>query len=330
MKDKVRGAIVGLAIGDALGMPVEGLKPETIKKNFGYIKTMRSPNKKCCSPYHNLKRGQYTDDTQLTVAIAKSIIECGEIDYEDIAEKHIEAFRGERRGWGKATTIGCQRLYDGIPWYNSGVDDAAGNGPPMKIAPIGVLYGLDLISKLEMVNACINISRMTHRDERAFIAAITQAYLVGMALKGNMEIIMWELSHLDKFIQNLEMTFYCDYNLDFNDFNKKSFSNSVAAAIDIVYLKNDKEMREEIGVSSFVNQSVAFTYGMLFKHGENLKNCMERIINQGGDADTTGALAGSILGASYGYSAFPSRWRWGLENRGEFIKIADKLFELKE
>ena len=317
MKDKVRGAIVGVAIGDALGMPVEGLLPETIKKLYGHINSYRKPKSKI---HPTLNRGQYTDDTQLTIAIAESIIDRKEIDFEDIAVRHIEAYQGERRGWGKATRESCQRLEDGTNWWVSGESGAAGNGPPMKIAPIGVLYGLGLIDKMEMVGSCINISKMTHEDPRAAIAAICQAYLVGTALKGGIETVMWELEYIGGFAGEIELVFETD----------ETFSRNLNKAINISLEGTDEELREEIGVGSFVNMSVPFTYAMLYKYGEDLRDCMEKIVNQGGDADTTTSLAGSILGATYGYSKFPKRWRWGLEDRAKLIQIADDLYALKE
>ena len=99
MKDRIRGAIVGVAIGDALGMPVEGLSPKTISDCYGWINSYRTP-KRWRKIHKNLKRGQWTDDTQLTIAIAESIIRKNSIDYNDIAGAHIGAFQSERRGVG--------------------------------------------------------------------------------------------------------------------------------------------------------------------------------------------------------------------------------------
>lgn len=318
MKDKVRGAIVGVAIGDALGMPVEGLLPETIEKCYGGIKSYRTPSRKCRS-HHTLKRGQYTDDTQLTLAIGESIVANRGINYNDIASKHVQSFQGERRGWGKATTNGCQRILIGIDWWNSGETGAAGNGPPMKIAPIGVLYGLNIINKFDLITSCINISRMTHGDPKAATAAICQAYLVGVAIQSDLDIFTWELGDIPAFAEEIENVI-CEEN---------SFSISVGNAIDMVNCDGE-EIRKEIGAKSFVNESVAFTYGMLYKYVDNLQECMEKIINQGGDADTTGALAGSILGAVYGYSKFPEKWRRGLEDRARLIRLADDLYSLSK
>lgn len=324
MRDKVRGAIVGVAIGDALGMPVEGLLPTTIKKHFGVINSYRTPNPKCRSPYHTLKRGQWTDDTQLTVVIGESIVENNGINYDDIANRHAKAFQEDRRGWGKATINGCQRILSGANWWESGEKGAAGNGPPMKITPVGVLYGLDIINKFDLITACINISRMTHEDPRAATAAIAQAYLIGKALKGDVDSLLFTIEDLPIFLEQVEET------LNESVYREDLFFRKLEYAIELARDKSDKELREKIGVKSFVNESVVFTYSMIFKYGENLQGCLEKIINQGGDADTTGALAGSILGAVHGYSSFPDRWRWGIEDRAKLVKLADDLFDLSK
>lgn len=320
MKNKIRGTIIGVAIGDALGMPTEGMSPENIKKKFGAINSYRSPKFKS---FHNLKKGQWTDDTQLTMAIGKSIINNKGINFEDIAKEHINSFQGDRRGWGKATINGCQLILSGTNWWSSGTKNAAGNGPPMKISPIGILYGMGIINKFELINACSNISRMTHGDIRATLAAIAQAYLIGIAIKLPYEVFSYELEHIPEFIKGIEDIFYEDED------EYGSFYSSLSKAIDMArQAKSDNEIRVEIGIGPFVNESVAFTYAMLLKYHKDPKECIEKIIAQGGDADTTASIAGAILGAIHGYWKFPEKWRWGVEKRSELITLADNLFSL--
>lgn len=328
MKDKVRGAIVGVAIGDALGMPAESLNPKTIEKYYKWIESYRTPNPKT-GTWHKLKRGQWTDDTQLTIAIGESIVRKNGIDFNDMAESHINAFRNSRRGWGKATIQGCQKMMSGTNWWQAGNPNAAGNGPPMKIAPVGVLYGLDKINHLEMINACINISKMTHGDPRAIIGAILQAYLIGMALKVNdIETLKGYILQLDSMCAKLENAdemswdIYSEQSLTFQ-IDRLDLEGKLKEA-------DDSSIRKTFGARAFINESLPFTYAMILKYGQNLKICMEHIINQGGDSDTTGAMAGAILGAFYGYSKFPKQWRWRLEDRARLVKLADNLYEMSK
>lgn len=318
MKDKVRGAIVGVAIGDALGMPVESLKPKTIKKYFKWVKTYRTPNKKTRN-FHDLKRGQWTDDTQLTLAIGESIVDNKRIDYQDIADRHIKVFLNGRRGWGGATKNGIQRILSGASWWDAGDPNAAGNGPPMKMAPIGVLYGLNLIDKFGMVTACTNISKMTHGDPRAIMGAVLQATLTRAALK-------WGVSGLKS-----ELRFISETAIDWEDSQKYPLDESLGVQMfNIIKVSDmsDDNIRKAFGVKPFVNESLPFTYAMVYKYIDDPEKCLECIVNQGGDADTTGAMAGSLLGAAHGYFKFPPRWRKGLEERVRLVKLADDLLAL--
>lgn len=322
-RDNIRGAILGTAIGDALGMPIEGLKPINIYKYYGKITGFRSPNPKC-KRIHDLKRGQWTDDTQLMLAIGESIVENGCICYEDIMEKHTEFFE-ERRGWGQATRNSVLRYLNGARWEECGEPDAAGNGPPMKIAPIGVLYGassnkywLASNDKFWLNSVISNVSMMTHKDVRAAIAANIQARFIATGLRQG------PLGLLNNMIGIVKESKALEFALGKN---QESLCDKIIEAISLTHL-SDSEIREKIGIGAFVNQSYAFMCAMLYKYIYNLEDCIINTINQGGDSDTTGAMIGSILGACYGYSSFPRRWRDGIESRERLLNLADNLWRI--
>ena len=112
MRERYQATLVGCALGDSLGMPVEAWKPEQIKKYFGEITWLRDPLvvlDNTGSPltkdefgklkYWNkdLKKGQYTDDTILTLAIAESIAANKGVVLEDIAARQVAAYESYRR-----------------------------------------------------------------------------------------------------------------------------------------------------------------------------------------------------------------------------------------
>lgn len=314
MKDYVRGVIVGVAIGDALGMPAESLSPVSVQKHYGNINTYRTPRR---HSFHKLKRGQWTDDTQLTLAIGESIIKMKGINFEDIADAHISAFNSSRRGWGKTTIQGCQKLIMGCDWWDAGGNSGAGNGPPMKIAPVGVLYGLGIINLTELIATCVNISKMTHGDVRAGVAAVVQAYLVGKAIMNDEPYnLMCEISEVYKLARRIE------------DFSEDSLTGKLELMPMIKGLKYDKQIRDIFGAGAFVNESLPFTYSIILKYQGNIEKCLEALVNMGGDSDTNASMAGAILGAFHGYKAFPQKWRRGLEDRKRLIKLADDLYDL--
>lgn len=318
--ERVCGAILGTAIGDALGMPAEGLSPEDIKKFYGKITRLVEPV--CENSYHKLHKGQWTDDTQLMLAILESIVDKKVIDYDNIAKRHVEALL-HSRGWGKATTKAVTRIRDGVPWWNSAEEDAAGNGPPMKIAPIGVLYGLEVIDKAELFSVVTNISRMTHNDPRAIASVMIQAWLIGKALLGGKKLLIHSLQHL---ISN-----ECwHYEMSFGITDKPLFLKFAGEDFNIVeasHLSSDR-IRCKFGTGAFVNRSMPFTYSMLLKYIDDPSKCLTEIVNQGGDCDTNAAMAGSLLGAIYGYNAFDYYFTYCLEKRDEIIKLAEQMYHI--
>jgi len=319
MKDKVRGAILGTAIGDALGMPAEGKSPDTIRKIYGRINSYRNPKSANGKPFHhNLSADMWTDDTQLMVAIGQTLARKKRIDYDDIAQNHIIAFKS-RRGWGKATINSIQRMVSGVHWSEAGEPGAAGNGVAMKIAPIGVLFGLKKINNFEMINVVTNIGRMTHGDTRAIIAAIGQCHLIASAIQYGEVGLRFELYNLHYIIKDLERSF---------GYSGVPLSDVLERALVMSENKeSNSSIRDEIGAGPFVLESFPFTCALVHRH-LSIEECMETIINLGGDADTTGAMAGSMLGAAYGYSKFPFKWRKGLEDRTKLLRMSDSILKM--
>lgn len=202
----------------------------------------------------------------------------------------------------------------GENWWEAGGDSGAGNGPPMKIAPVGVLYGLDLINLTEMIAACVNISKMTHGDSRAAVAAVAQAYLIGEALKfGSTEQILSEIFNIYKITAQIE------------SFENESLTGKFEL-MRMCHKDDDMEIRELLGAGAFVNESLPFTYAMILKYKGDIEGCIETLVNMGGDADTNASMAAAILGATYGYKDFPAKWRKGLEDRKRLVNLADDLY----
>lgn len=92
--------------------------------------------------------------------------------------------------------------------------------------------------------------------------------------------------------------------------------------------ESDLTIRKTIGARCVVWQSFPFTYAMLNKYWQSTEKCLEAIVNMGGDADANGAMAGAVLGAAWGLSSFPTRWRKRLEGKRRLLKVADGLLLL--
>jgi ADP-ribosylglycohydrolase len=112
LRSKITGMFFGVAIGDALGKPVETFSKSKIDKTFGRITKYES------SKYHKWfdgdEIGTITDDTQLTIAVAESIIESNGLNMDSIAKWHVDALSVTDAGWGNSTRLAVKNLQSGI------------------------------------------------------------------------------------------------------------------------------------------------------------------------------------------------------------------------
>ncbi|MFH1430522.1 MAG: ADP-ribosylglycohydrolase family protein [Candidatus Uhrbacteria bacterium] len=184
VRDRFRGCMLGLAIGDALGMPVETMTEEQILDGTGGrgVEGFLAPLHERFHSTCRLRPGQWTDDTQLARAIARSLVRRGTFDLDDIANAHVEAYHGDRRGWGGSTTRGIAELAEGKRKPDEPVIDTSasglGNGVAMKIAPVALFFLGRAHDLLRLGVAVDSISDLTHRDAVAYWGALAIAYAI--------------------------------------------------------------------------------------------------------------------------------------------------------
>lgn len=141
LRDRFRGTLLWGAVGDAVGRATEGRSWEAIHARYG----PEGIQDYC--PWRGWTggpKGTITDDTQLTMVIAESLIAArGDFDPDDFSRRLVEWLH-MGRGKGKATTIAVQALADGVAWHRSGArENSAGNGAAMRAAPIGLVAARD-------------------------------------------------------------------------------------------------------------------------------------------------------------------------------------------
>ena len=139
-RDKVRGAIIGLAVGDALGFPTEFISRHQILERFG-------PEGVTDFVASHHPAGTYTDDTQMSIAVAEGLLDAGidaSIDdlMQAIANRFVTWARSpeNNRAPGGTCLRGCANLADGVPWRDAGVANSKGCGSAMRVAAIGIAY----------------------------------------------------------------------------------------------------------------------------------------------------------------------------------------------
>ena len=128
--DRARGALLGTFTGDALGMPFEGAEPAALPERLEMLEA-------------RLLRGSYTDDTQMAIALAESLLEHGRIDSQALASAFAEAYAPDR-GYGEGTTAVLLLVREGVDAREAvraalGGKGSLGNGAAMRIAPVAVM-----------------------------------------------------------------------------------------------------------------------------------------------------------------------------------------------
>lgn len=310
---KFLGCLIGSAIGDALGMPLEFLKPEDIQRRYGNVTEYLTPD-----PEHacgHLHKGQYTDDTQLTLALAESLIEAKGFDPEAFKKKLIAWYRQEdRRAPGQACLEGAHNLSEGVFYKESGKPNAAGNGTAMRVAPLGLVYsGEDLIRHSYVQ------SLMTHNDPRASIGSILTAFTVNKLLKLTAPldppVFLKEMRgmavHLEKF-----------FKLTPPEYSEKLYWMGTRLGEDF------EETLEQIGTGGYVVDTVSACLWTLLSFPEDFEEALVRVVNRGDDADTLGAITGALVGTHVGIARIPRRWIEGLEGVDRLALVSRALFAL--
>jgi len=285
LKNTIKGALYGVAVGDALGAPLEFMSAEQIANRYGEVTDMIGGG------WLNVEPGEITDDTQMTLAVAEGIAEEPENPIEAIGERFIAWARSGPKDIGGT----CSRSIYGAAaggakrptedeWFNASKATAkangrrsGGNGALMRTVYPGLYYN----QRLEAVETATAIAQMTHWDEesnRACEIYTDMLYLITEAVNKH-----GEATDKDKIIdETLQDT---PYELD-----------------------RLAKRTEELNPTGYVVDSMKCAVTAAFWNAESFEEAIIAAANMGGDADTIAAITGGLAGAYYGYDAIPERW----------------------
>jgi poly(ADP-ribose) glycohydrolase ARH3 len=292
--DRARGALLGTFIGDALGMPFEGAVPAAVPNRLDMLDA-------------RLGRGTYTDDTQMAIALAESLLEHGAIDDEALGRAFVNAY-DPRRGYGSGTTEVLRKVRLGVHPRDAarsafGGKGSLGNGAAMRIAPIAVWYVHDPGALADAARAS---ARVTHAHRLGVDAALTQAVAIAAALRSE--------SPLDAAIEAATTPELRDRLVE--------AARIVGAGLE------PAEVAARLGNRSTGHESVPAAVYSAAAY-ESFEAAVTFAVRCGGDADTIGAMAGAIAGARTGASAIPARWidalEQGAKGRAYVEMLADQL-----
>lgn len=335
-RDKIRGMFLGVAIGDALGMPLEFLSEDERKKK-GWVDKYISPDGH--KWFNGRKAGTWTDDWFYTRLVAESIIACGGIDLDDLAKRHADSYRsGEYKiGAGKATREALKKLAEGIHWSLSGTPNAGGNGVAMKVAPLGAFLFLQSFNSKRIVTGkekkdfyqnAIKLALMTHNSQIASASALAHVFIIYSCFFEQNPLLYKELFFWDLAISGSRSA----EKSTINGFNKNAAGDKLSQRFeDFSKGKYDKQETSELVKTlgpdkGYVYFTLPFCYAIFIKEPVNI-NTLYKVVNAGGDTDTNGSIAGALLGAYNGTSIFPMRLIKGLDQHEAIFDLADRFYQ---
>lgn len=279
------GCILGTAVGDAIGLPYEGLSRRRAAKLFG------PPDQ------HRLffGRGMVSDDTEHTCIVAQSLIaSSGDIDSfrRSLGWRFRFWLLGLPAGVGIATLRSILRLWIGFGPQRSGVY-SAGNGPAMRAAILGAAID-DRQTLRELVRAS---SRITHTDPKAEYGAFAVALAAQMTREH-------ETVSADQYLEQLESSL------------GDAAAELISLIADAVTAAKDGKSTESFadslglskGVSGYAYHSVPVAIHAWLVHPHDLRSAVMSVIQCGGDTDSTGAIVGGIVGSAVGRDGIPAEW----------------------
>lgn len=289
---RMRGLLIGAAVGDALGLPAEGLSRRRIQRR--YPGAWR----------HRLifRRGLISDDTEHTIFVAQSLLR-----HPDAPERFASSLAWRLRGWllalpagiGFATLRAIGKLWLGFPPNRSGVY-SAGNGPAMRVAVIGAFFADDPQRRTAYLAAS---TRLTHTDPKALIGAAAMAELAAWIIRDGLT----QRPPLDAFLMRLRVC-----GADDRDWQGLIDAIAQAAQDDATVGELAERLGLGNGITGYIYHTAPMAAYAWFRHADDYPQALTAVLNCGGDTDTVGAITGALAGATVGEEGIPLAWRTGV------------------
>jgi ADP-ribosylglycohydrolase len=329
--NKTKGCLLGGAIGDALGYPIEFMDIDQIHTRHGYYGIQELELDK------ETKKAIISDDTQMTLSTAEGLILANDnirfdraITINYIYQSYLQwlatqgytnkstnknSFLSSVNELRKVRSPGdtCIKslLSGSYGTIKKPINDSKGCGGLMRIAPVGLVYRHE-----ESFEMGVHIAALTHGSERGYAPAGFFSYLISLLLMGyNLETAIQE---------SLKRTFESKlYN--------HSIDYKVIQAVKLVEFnkRTDQENIELIGKGWIAEEALAIAIYCSLKYQNDFKRSLQIAVNHSGDSDSTGSLTGQILGAYLGLEIIPKDWINKIELKDLIIYTANELNMLK-
>jgi len=294
-EDRAVGALLGLAVGDAVGTTLEFKAPGTFERIDDMVGG---------GPFR-LPPGAWTDDTSMALCLAESLVDTGDMDLADQLRRYVAWRRdGHLSSTGRCFDIGITTSSQLSRFERTGEpvdphvdDDAAANGSLMRLAPVPIRWHADVE---EAAERAAESSRTTHPADRPVdacrvLGAMTAALVGGTPPEEVFDPDFWRWGPLHPAVEAVTRGSW-----------------------------RTKEPPVIRGTGYCVDALEAAIWAVA--GAADLRDTVLRAANLGDDADTTAAIAGQLAGARWGASGVPSSWRAKVHLRARIEELARSLF----
>jgi ADP-ribosyl-[dinitrogen reductase] hydrolase len=307
-RDRALGALMGLAVGDALGTTQEFTRP-----NAPALPALADgPQREMVGegPF-GVAPGQVTDDTQMAACLSQSLMACGLLDPDEVAARYVK-WSAVAFDIGNQTRAALDLVAEGVSPEESGrrvwlstTRRAAGNGSLMRTTPIG-LFAANRPENRRM--AATLDSAVTHYDPRCQLAcalhdaAVAAATLDRADAAGMVAAARAELGPAAQLLRDKQPEDAADVDSAVAELERDL---AAAAQPDPLLYGPEIHLLDQQG---FVRVAFRLSFWHL-QHATSFEAALVDVVNRGGDSDTNGAITGALLGARFGEAAIPERWR---------------------
>jgi ADP-ribosyl-[dinitrogen reductase] hydrolase len=285
VRARARAAFLGLALGDALGATVEFMTPAEIRERHGVHRELAGGG------WLHLRPGRVTDDTEMSLCLARAIDAAGRWDLRGMADRLVAWLRAGPVDVGSTVRKGIRRYMLEGTLEGAASEGDGGNGAAMRMVPVA----LAALGDPEMMERrAIEQARLTHHHPLSDAACVHVGELVQLACLGRSKTRL--LRATDALVRRVPAFALEPYR----------------------------------GLATGYVVDTLRTVLHFFRATRGFEECLVAVVNQGGDADTTGAIAGAIAGAYYGPEELPGRWLRRLDPalRAELDRLSARLVAL--
>ena len=343
--DKARGCLVGGAAGDALGYAVEFSSLDSIIKEYG-------PAGITGYALDSKGTARISDDTQMTLFTAEGILSAYAEDQDPTPENILHHIEETYLAWYATQTSfqlplpsswlshvrdlwarrapgnTCLNALSALKYGRTVNNDSKGCGAVMRVAPIGIFYAARrnqsvMHDSQSILKYCADVAagsaRITHLHEVSTLATVFTALVIFECMKVHV---------IDRLTFRSIIALAMDETLAAVPGSVKFYKlvAIIQKALDLAASSlTDREAIPQLGEGWVAEETVAIAVFCVMRHIRDFEGCLTAAVNHDGDSDSTGAVAGNIIGAILGYTGIPEKFRKDLELHDLILSVADDL-----